>query len=182
MKMYEYLGMNTGTEEGLKKVINFNCPRQENFHKVDCLFDGDREDCRSCVEEFLFSEVPMKRVKREDIITIQDIKKMSESEIPAFRGMVNCSTCDIKSSCNHSIGDCFTHWLEEEIEVVDEECLNYSNKPKYRWQTIKSNEDIIKLYNKMTEYCSKIHCSSDCKYENDKVIGSCFANFLMEKI
>ena len=37
MKMYEYLGMNTGTEEGIKKIINFNCPRQENFHKVETI-------------------------------------------------------------------------------------------------------------------------------------------------
>ena len=28
MKMCEKLGMNIGTEEGLRKVINFDCPRQ----------------------------------------------------------------------------------------------------------------------------------------------------------
>ena len=126
MKMYEYLEMNTGTEEGIKKVIHFNCPKQENFHNVDCLFDGDQEDCMRCVEEFLFSEVPMKRVKREDIITIQDIKKMLKSgKYPLFNNG-RCNECTISSCCNQRETSCFTHWLEEEIEVVDGKITVYA--------------------------------------------------------
>lgn len=110
MKIYEKLGIDPLTSEGMLKIMNINCTEiPDELGKA--LKDGKKcpkdliHSCAECKAERLFAEVQMKKVKRGTTYT--DFYK-------AYDDYYNTEN---RNSTPHAFSFC--KWLSEESEVEE---------------------------------------------------------------
>lgn len=113
MKMYEKMGIDFNTKEGLTQFTELFCGDiPDGMRKPDeCC---PLSNCWSCKIERLFADVPTKTVKRWEIYNGDFVRAQTE-----FNNF--CKKEYAKNgcgSCSHNLGEnCFANWLMEEIEM-----------------------------------------------------------------
>lgn len=120
MRMYEKLGINLNTVEGLEKIFRLQCEDINDGHdgsKEKCKYPNSCNSCKRCKAERLFAEVPTKKVKRWETIKIDgDLKKIIDEWV---RNGDECEACGYTDKIKYCIR-CFQNYLCEEIEVEDD--------------------------------------------------------------
>lgn len=101
-------------------------------------------------------------------------ERMSKEAImEAFKTTNSCSTCMFHNSVTHACTagkdccDAVAAYLNEEIKAVS------------RWQTIKSDDDLVKMSAELTGWCANHECAK-CVYRSTN--HSCLMSYLLEKI
>lgn len=117
MKMYEKLGIDLTTKEGLEKVLVLCCNEIPDDIREERKKLGDRcpinhnKSCTECKAKRLFAEVPTK--KRWQTITCdEDLIRMQEESTKPCSG--RCRYCYCFEACNR-YGP-MTSYLLEEVE------------------------------------------------------------------
>lgn len=112
MKLYEKVGIDLTTQEGLFKAMNF-CPKESEIYPyAGCPINecGRIIDCSICTSEYLMKDTITKIVKRYETYNGDFGKAVLDFEKSEI---VKKSTLDKYSPST------FAEWLMEEIEVEE---------------------------------------------------------------
>ena len=98
-------------------------------------------------------------------------EKMSKEEIMEF--ITKCNTCDCKNCPGANRGTrmgCLINYLNAKVTL------------KKRWQTITSNEDVVRLHSEFESFCgNRISCVG-CPYKGESSDSDCYDSFLCEEV
>lgn len=107
MKMYEKMGLDPTTEEGLTAILTVQCTGiPDNYPKAKCV--NEHLSCNECKARRLFAEVSTKKVERYEVYNGDFVKAHNDFvEYCAKNYLISPFLSD------------FAVWLMEEIEVAE---------------------------------------------------------------